>query len=158
MVFFFKKSCTFQKVSVPLHRKSTKMFKEYESFNHAKTHIRYHVIFSTKYRRHCLDGIKEDLFGCFNDIASHSHFKILRAGVDGDHVHLLVKSCPTFSIYQIVRRLKQVSTRRMWKSHEDYLRKYYWGKCRKLWTNGYFCSTIGEMSEETVRKYIENQG
>ena len=133
------------------------MKKEYESYNHAKVHIRYHLIFSTKFRRDCLNGIKEDLIECFNDIASHSHFKILNVGTDRNHVHFFIKSCPTFAVYQIVRRLKQVSTRRMWKKHETYLRQYYWKK-KKLWTNGYFCSTVGEISEETIQKYIENQG
>lgn len=133
------------------------MKEKYESYNHAKTYIRYHFIFSTKYRKNILNDIKDDLGKIFYDISSVSNFKILNIGFDGDHVHLFVKSCPSFSIYQIVRRLKQVSTRRIWKMHEDYLRKYYWKK-RHLWTNGYFCSTIGEVSEETIIKYMKNQG
>ena len=40
----------------------------------------------------------------------------------------------------------------------DWLRKFYRSKKRALWTNGYFCSTVGRISEETVFEYIENQG
>lgn len=130
----------------------------YESLHHAKCHLRYHIIFSTKYRRKCLDGIRDDVIKVMNDIAAHSDFSILNIGIDGDHIHMLVKGQPSFAPYQIVRRLKQVSTRRLWSAHEAYLRKYYWGKKRVIWTHGYFCSTIGEASEETVKRYIDNQG
>jgi len=133
------------------------MGKKYETFNHAKVHIRYHIIFSTKYRRDCLVGIEDSLTQCFDDIASRSNFRILEIGIDRNHVHLFVKSCPTFTVLQIVRRLKQVSTRRMWDSHGEHLSRFY-RKKRVLWSNGYFCSTVGEMSEETIKKYIQNQG
>ena len=38
-----------------------------------------------------------------------------------------------------------------------YLRKLYWRKKKTLWTHGYFCSTIGNVSEERIKNYIENQ-
>jgi len=43
-------------------------------------------------------------------------------------------------------------------SNEEYLKKYYWKGKHILWTHGYFCSTIGDVSEQTLKKYIENQG
>lgn len=133
------------------------MINKYDTYNHAKTYIRYHIIFSTKYRKDILGGLKDDLTIIFNDISSVSNFKIIRMGFDGTHVHLFIKSCPTFSILEIVRRLKQVSTRRIWKKRGDYLKQFYWKK-RHIWTNGYFCSTIGEISSDVVLEYIEKQG
>jgi putative transposase len=35
------------------------------------------------------------------------------------------------------------------------LRKRYWG--RRLWGKRYFCSTVGAVTEEIVKKYIEGQ-
>lgn len=133
------------------------MNKEYQTYHHAKTHIRYHLIFSTKYRKPCLEGIEEEMKQCFADIAKVSHFRVLNVGIDRNHVHLFVRSCPTYSIYQIVRRLKQMSTRMMWLTCGEHLSKYYYKK-RKLWSGGYFCSTVGAMSEDTVIKYIKEQG
>lgn len=130
----------------------------YDTYKHAKTRLHYHIIFSTKYRRECLDGIKEIVYKTMNDISNHSRFKIIRMGIDKDHIHILVKSEPNFAPYQIVRRLKQVSTRRLWKECEDHLKRYYWGKKRVLWTHGYFCGSIGEISEDKVLEYIERQG
>ena len=45
----------------------------------------------------------------------------------------------------------------IWDKEENHLRQFY-RKDKKLWTDGYFCSTIGEVSEEIIKKYIENQG
>ena len=39
----------------------------------------------------------------------------------------------------------------------EYLRKYIWYK-KKFWSEGSFICTIGNASEETIRKYIESQG
>lgn len=131
--------------------------KRYETYNHAKTHIRYHLIFSTKYRRDCLSGIESELREVFKEISDKGNFRVLDMGIDGDHVHFLVKSCPSMSIEQIVRRLKQVSTRRLWQRCEEYLRRYYWKK-RVIWSGGYFCGTVGEVSEDKVMGYIRSQG
>lgn len=133
------------------------MGKKYDTYNHAKAHIRYHLIFTTKFRRNCLEGVKDDLLEILKGIEKRSHFRLIHIAIGADHIHLFVKSRPSISIEQIVRRLKQITTSEMWKKHEEYLRRFYW-KRRKLWSNGYFCSTVGEMSEETVIKYISNQG
>lgn len=131
---------------------------KYDTYNHAKTRLRYHIIFSTKYRRDCLSQISDVVYRVMTEISEHSRFKIIKMGIDKDHIHILVKSEPNFAPYQIVRRLKQVSTRRIWKECEWHLRKYYWGKKRELWTHGYFCGSVGEVSESKVLEYIDKQG
>lgn len=131
--------------------------KQYETYNHAKTLLRYHMIFSTKYRRNCLSGIEGSLEESLRYVESVSNFKIERIGIDKNHVHLLIKSCPSMSITSIVRRLKQITTRQLWKEQAEHLSKYYWKK-KKLWTNGYFCCTVGDVSTKIIERYIEKQG
>jgi putative transposase len=46
----------------------------------------------------------------------------------------------------------------MWQKHNQYLSKFYWSGKHYLWTRGYFCTTIGDVSEKTLQAYIENQG
>ena len=53
--------------------------------------------------------------------------------------------------------LKQISTYDMWRLHHDYLQRFFW-KEHLLWTRGYFCSSVGDVSEEKLRQYIETQG
>lgn len=61
------------------------------------------------------------------------------------------------AVTSIARRLKQESTRELWKRYPDWLRHQFW-KERTFWSDGYFVCSIGGASPETVRKYIENQG
>jgi len=69
--------------------------------------------------------------------------------VDNDHIHFLIKSKPKYSVSQIIRRLKKNSTIQAW--------KYYWNE-NVLWSDGYFVCTIGNISKETIQKYINHQG
>lgn len=129
---------------------------KYETYSHAKTRIRYHIIFSTKYRKKCLTGIREDLFKYLK--SSEKDFKIELMEIDKDHIHFLIKAKPSESIAEIVKKLKQYSTYYIWKNHREYMKKYYWGVEHYLWTRGYFVSTIGEVSEKNILEYIKKQG
>lgn len=132
--------------------------KKYNSLNHAKFSIRYHIIFSTKYRRKCLESIEQDIFDCMKQISKESkNFKIIDMGIDKDHIHFVIQSKLTVNVKTIVSELKQKSTYRLWESHKSYLSKYFWGKKKKLWTGGYFVSTIGYVSDTVVLNYIKNQ-
>ena len=74
-----------------------------------------------------------------------------------DHIHLLVRSVPKLSQLQIVRVLKQQTNYWAWQNYETYLKQVYW-KSHHLWTRGYFCSSVGNVSADTVHEYLERQG
>jgi len=131
--------------------------KKFESIAHAKTRLRYHIIFSTKYRRKCLEEVKEHVFAAFKYAEEKSDFKILIMNLEDDHIHFLVKFKPSLSIEQVVSRMKQLSTWYLLQSNKQHFKKFFW-KTNKIWTGGYFASTIGEVSEETILEYIKNQG
>ena len=133
---------------------------QYESFNHAKTRLRYHIIFCTKYRRKCLDAIRDTVLESFREAERQSHFKIHHLELDADHIHFLVSFPPKYSIEQTVRRMKQFSIKYVYDdaNAHSHLRRFYWRKQKTLWTHGYFCSTIGNVSEERIKNYIKNQG
>lgn len=133
--------------------------REYLSRNHSKFLLKYHIILVCKYRRKALVGavgfaIKHILL----NIAEESDFCIEVMESDKDHVHLLVSAPPKLSPLQIVRRLKQESSHRIWQQHANTLRHFYWSGHEIFWTKGYFVSSIGNVSQETIQNYIENQG
>ena len=101
--------------------------------------------------------LNDDVKRAFESIASKSDFDIELTETDRDQVHLLIRYVPGLSISQIVRRLKQESTRQIWLLHAALLRKQYWYQ-RMLWSDGYFACSIGEASPEKVRQYILSQG
>lgn len=129
----------------------------YNSKNHSKFILRYHIIFVCKYRKNLMiqygEFVKENMLS----ISQKYDFTILEIEVDKNHIHLLVESEPKVSPLMIVRVLKQQITIRLWNKFSDKLSKYFW-KERTFFTDGYFVSTIGEVSTETLRKYIQNQG
>lgn len=130
---------------------------KYNSLKHSKFRIRYHIILSTKYRRRLLTAIKDDILE-YMKTAEHKEFSIKAQEIDKDHIHLLIYATPNIAPFEIVHRLKQQSTYLVWKNHHSYMSKWYWSGKHYLWTRGYFCSTIGEVSEDKLRHYIENQG
>ena len=130
---------------------------KYDSLKHAKYKIRYHIIFSTKYRRKILTPIRDEILS-YMKLAETKDFHIKTQEIDKDHIHLLVYATPNIAPFEIVSRLKQYSTYNVWKNFHDYMSYYYWSGKHYLWTRGYFCSTIGDVSDKTIRHYIENQG
>lgn len=133
------------------------MNKKYKSFNHAKTKLRYHIIFSTKYRRNCLTQIQEEI-KTYIKMAENENFRVLIMEIDKCHIHLLLEIKPSESISNVVHRLKQFSTYYAWQNFDNHLKQFYWSRKHYLWTRGYFVSTIGEVSEDKVINYIKNQG
>lgn len=69
----------------------------------------------------------------------------------------MLETEPTMSVSRIVNLMKSYTTYHIWKRHSNYLRKHFW-KEHTFWTDGYFACSIGKISEDTLRKYIENQG
>lgn len=129
--------------------------KRYTSNAHSKTHIIYHIILCTKYRRKCLDPIRENLFE-WTKSTEKMDYKIIEQEIDKDHIHLLVQAKPSIAPFDIVYRLKQKTFYMAWKTYPNYMKQYYWGNKHRLWSRGYFCSTIGEVSKQGIRYYIEN--
>ena len=69
----------------------------------------------------------------------------------------MIETEPTMSISKIVNLMKSYTTYYIWERYTDYLRKHFW-KERTFWTDGYFVCRVGNVSEEMLCKYIENQG
>lgn len=91
------------------------------------------------------------------DISNKADFDIIEMEVDKDHIHFMISASPKVSVSMIVRKLKSESTINIWKRHFSELSKVIWNKI-EFWSDGYFCSTIGQVSKETLKRYIRNQG
>ena len=137
--------------------KKNKPNKNYKSKNHSKFILTYHIIFVCKYRKILLIKYGEDVKQIMYDISKRYDFDIKEMEVDKDHIHMMIESVPKISPLQIVRVLKQQSTIQMWRKYSKELKKYYWAE-NTFWTDGYFVSTIGEVSSKTLKHYIQNQG
>jgi putative transposase len=111
------------------------------------------VIFCPKYRRAILTGdVEKRLKEILLNVASKYEFEILEMEVMPDHVHLLVDCNPRFGIMECVKKMKSVSANTLRKEFT-----FLTTKMPNLWTRSAFISTVGTVSLETVKRYIENQ-
>lgn len=95
----------------------------YITTNRSKHYLKCHLIFVCKYRKKLLVGqLNDDIKQIFQSIADDSDFEIEVMETDKDHIHFLIRYIPRLSISQMVRRLKQESTRQLWLLHHSTLR------------------------------------
>lgn len=130
---------------------------EYNSRGKCKFLLRCHLIFVVKYRKKLLTGNIANRIKSKIKSLETTEFKIIVMEVDTDHIHIMVDYVPQISIGQIVRRIKQCTTNDIWKEFYGRLRLEFW-KENTFWSDGYFVTSTGDASTETIRKYIENQG
>ena len=130
---------------------------EYISENHSKHLLICHLIFVCKYRKKLLLKVGNDIKTEIESIANHYGWQIIEQEIDQDHIHILIRYSPKWSILEIVRLLKQLTTSRMWQKHNKYLSQHFW-KERTFWSDGYFSCSIGNVSKEIILKYIQEQG
>ena len=128
----------------------------YQTLNHCKFSLQYHLIWCPKFCFSVLkNGVDETLKEILIRISDQYQYEIKAIEVMPDHIHLLVSTKPTVAPTDVVRTLKSLSAIELFKIYPE-LKKFY-GRCGSLWSKGYFASTIGSVSEETVKEYILNQ-
>lgn len=138
------------------------MERELRSSNHSKHLILYHLIFVAKYRRKIFSN-KEFGEGLKNRIVETSkknNYEIETLELDytkPDHIHILVRSDPSYSPAQIVRLIKQDCNKWAWDNYSGWLKSFYY-KAHHLFTKSYFCCSCGNASAETIQEYINSQG
>ena len=74
---------------------------------------------------------------------------------DKDHIHYMIETEPTMSISKIVNLMKSYTTYHIWKRYPQYLRKQFW-KEHTFRKDGYFACSVGNVSEEMLKRYIES--
>lgn len=132
---------------------------DWKSINHSKYLLQYLLILVCKYRKRLLSGnnISSDIKRLSADICSRHNVVIRYMETDKDHIHYMIETEPTVRLSDFVRTLKSYTTFHIWKKYSNYLSKCFW-KEKTFWTDGYFVCSVGNVSEETLRRYIENQG
>jgi putative transposase len=120
--------------------------------NKAIYNLGYHLVWCPKYRRNILNGkIKDRLIELFIKKSKEIDTTIEDMQINGDHVHLFVKSSPVNSPHFIVQHLKGMSSNILRKEFPELL------KMPSLWTRSYYCESVGFVSEKTIKQYVQNQ-
>lgn len=127
--------------------------KQFKSNNNIVYDCKYHVIWCPKYRRKVLvDNVEIRLKEILRDVAKDTRCEIIEMETDANHIHILVSVDPQFGIMNFVKKAKGRSSNLLRKEF-----KHLTTRLPTLWTNSTFISTVGSVSLEVVKKYIENQ-
>jgi putative transposase len=119
----------------------------------ATSSLKYHLVWSPKYRRGVLTGaIGAKLKTIIQEVTSELGMAVHVLDVMPDHVHLFVEADPVLCVAEIVNRIKGRSSRLLREEFPS-LRS----RLPTLWSRGYYASSVGHVSNKTVRAYIEAQ-
>ena len=113
----------------------------------------FHIIFCPKYRRKVLvNGVDERLKEILFEIAGEKDVEIKALEIMPDHVHIFIDFDPRITLHKIIKDFKGISSRIL---REEF--PFLKSRLPSLWTRSYFACSIGDISEEAIKKYIENQ-
>jgi len=117
--------------------------------------IGYHIVWSTKYRRKVLvDDVEAACRNIFPEIAADNDFTISAMEIMPDHIHVFVSAHPKHAPGAIVKALKGVSGKILFNNFPELKKRF---PCGHVWNPSTYYGTIGDVSRETVERYIEMQ-
>ena len=125
--------------------------------SHNVSVLLYHIVCPAKYRRLVInDSVDKTIQETCEEISKRYEIRFLEVGTEGDHVHFLVQSVPTYSPAKIVTTIKGILSRRIFLAHPE-IKKVLWGG--EFWSDGYFVSTVSKYgNEEVISNYVKSQG
>ena len=124
---------------------------EYQHYNHSVGLAIVHFVFIPKRRKHVFKGeIRNRLYQIWQELATEKKWNIRALEIAPDQLHLFVEINPTEPIHLVVKSFKGRSSNYLRKEFPELL------KLPSLWSKSYFFSTAGNISAETIQKYIED--
>ncbi len=127
----------------------------YKRGAHTVTDFKFHFVWETKYSYSVLrKEVALRLRDIIKDICAENKMEVIKGNVRPNHIHVLVSAPSYLSPSKIMQYLKGKSSYRLQREFPS-LQKRYWG--RHLWSRGYFGASVGAVSEDQIKQYIENQ-
>lgn len=127
--------------------------KQYKNIKYLVYSCQYHVIFCPKYRRKVLTGdIEKRLKELILEKQEEYGYEVIDMEVMPDHVHLLLDVNPMIGVVTVVSKIKGYTSKQLREEFPS-LKK----RIPTLWTHSRFISTVGAVTLEVVKKYIEEQ-
>ena len=124
------------------------------SLAHTKWECKYHIVFAPKYRRQVIyKDIRADVGQILGTLCRRKGVEIIEAEACPDHIHMLVRIPPKYSVSEIMGYLKGKSSLMIFEKHANL--KYKYGN-RHFWCRGYYVDTVGK-NTAAIKAYIQNQ-
>jgi len=128
--------------------------KNINSLEHTKWRCQYHVVFAPKYRRQVIyREIRADIGFILRKLYEQKGVEIIEANACPDHIHMLIRIPPKYSVSQIMGYLKGKSSLMIFDRYANL--KYKYGN-RHFWARGYYADTVGR-NKKQIQEYIKKQ-
>jgi putative transposase len=129
--------------------------RRYQLGAHTRSDLKVHLIWIPKYRKKVLVGpVAVRARDVLRQIALEHELDIITGKVASDHVHMFISYRPSQDVSKIVQWLKGISSRILL-SEFPHLKKQFWG--RHLWARGYLAVSSGNITDEMIQQYIQEQ-
>lgn len=124
------------------------------SLAHTRWECKYHIVFAPKFRRQEIYGkLKADIGTILRELCERKGIEIIQAELCPDHIHMLIRIPPKYSVSEIMGYLKGKSSLIIFDRHANL--KYKYGN-RHFWCRGYYVDTVGKNAKK-IEEYIRNQ-
>jgi putative transposase len=113
----------------------------------------YHVVWCPKYRKSILtDKVAERIGAMIDAICAENDWPMITKEIQPDHIHLFLTIPPAIAVATAVKILKGTTARKLFVEFQE-LKEELWGG--HLWAPSYYVGTAGNVSAETIKRYIE---
>lgn len=120
---------------------------------HVTYKIAYHFVWCPKYRKSILTGaVAAFVESELRRLCTENGWAIGALHVQEDHVHLFLSALPSVAPSLIANTLKGITARQVFKQYPE-VKKQLWGG--SFWARSYYVGTVGEMTDEMVKGYLE---
>ena len=127
----------------------------YRKGSHTVYSLHYHFVFIPKYRKPVLRGeVGEYVRDQIREICRGLEIVIIKGHIRPDHVHLLLSVPPTLAPSRVMQAIKGKTSYKLLRDFRT-MRRTFWG--RHFWARGFFVATSGNVTDEVIAKYIEEQ-
>ena len=124
------------------------------SLSHTTWNCKYHLVFAPKYRRKVIYGaLKKEIGAIIRELCNRKGIEIIEAECCTDHIHMLVRIPPKYSVSEIMGYIKGKSSLIIFDRHANL--KYKYGN-RHFWCRGYYVDTVGKNAKK-IQEYIQRQ-
>lgn len=125
--------------------------------SHSASSLVYHFVCPAKYRRNVFDvNVDNEIKEICREIENKYDIRFLEVGTDKNHVHFLIQTIPKLSPSQVIKVVKSITAKEVFKRCLEVKQKLWGGE---FWSDGFYVSTVGQHgSEKTIQEYVKNQG
>ena len=117
----------------------------------------YHIQLTVKYRKSLVNKkIEKVILEVTKEFKERYAIEISHVGFDKNHVHFLCKFLPKYSGGQVIKVIKSITAKEVFREVPEIKRELWGGE---FWTDGYYFATVsGRGDREVIEKYIQKQG